>query len=123
MSTAVAQSQAAVVADPRMAAFVSPECPEVFHAVANPNWIWKADPYDVETIHSEAREVFEHLLTRAGRAPLPPSGAVLVLARRGRQRQDAPDAGLSHARPWAGAGVLRLPANDGRGEQLCRATC
>ena len=39
----------------------------------------QADPYDVETIHAEARAAFEHVLNRAGRTPPPPSGAVLVL--------------------------------------------
>ena len=79
MSTAVAPIEAPVAADPRMAAFLAPGCPEVFHSVATPTAIWKADPYDVETIHAEAREAFEHLLNRAGRTPPPPSGAVLVL--------------------------------------------
>ena len=51
----------------------------MFHSVATPTAIWKPDPFDVETIHTEARAVFEHLLNRAGRTPPPPSGAVLVL--------------------------------------------
>ena len=79
MSTAVAPVEAPAAADPRMAAFLAPGCPEVFHSVATPTAIWKADPYDVETIHAEARAAFEHLLNRAGRTPPPPSGAVLVL--------------------------------------------
>ena len=79
MSTAVAPIEAPAATDPRMAAFLAPDCAEVFYAVATPNAIWKADPYDVETIHAEARAAFEHLLNRAGRTPPPPSGAVLVL--------------------------------------------
>jgi hypothetical protein len=79
MSTAVAPIPATVATGPRMAAFLAPDCAEVFHAVATPTAIWKADPYDVETIHAEARAAFEHLLNRAGRTPPPPSGAVLVL--------------------------------------------
>ena len=79
MSTAVAPIESPAAADPRMAAFLAPDCPEVFHSVATPTAIWKADPYDVETIHAEARAAFEHLLNRAGRNPPPPSGAVLVL--------------------------------------------
>ena len=54
MSTAVAPARVPVAADPRMAAFLAPGCPEVFHAVAAPADIWKADPYDVETIHAES---------------------------------------------------------------------
>ncbi len=79
MSTAVAPVESPVAADPRMAAFLAPGCSEVFHSIATPTEIWKADPYDVETIHADARAVFEHLLYRAGRTPPPPSGAVLVL--------------------------------------------
>jgi hypothetical protein len=62
-----------------MPAFLSPGCPEVFHSVATPTAIWQADPYDVETIHAEAREAFDQILYRGGRTPPPPSGAVLVL--------------------------------------------
>jgi len=79
MSTAVARAEVPVAADPRMAAFLAPGCPEVFHSVATSTAIWQADPYDVETIHAEARAAFEYLLNRAGRTPPPPSGAVLVL--------------------------------------------
>jgi hypothetical protein len=79
MSAVAAGIEATVAADPRMAAFLAPDCPEVFHSVATPTSIWTADPFDVETIHAEAREEFEHLLYRASRTPAPPSGAVLVL--------------------------------------------
>ena len=79
MSTVVADVESPPALDPRMAAFLAQDCPEVFHAVATPTEIWKADPYDVETIHAEAREAFEHALNRASRTPAPPSGAILVL--------------------------------------------
>ena len=80
MSTAVAPTTVAGPAvDPRLAAFLAADCPEVFHSVATPTAIWQADPYDVETIHAEARAAFERLLHRGGRLPAPPSGAVLVL--------------------------------------------
>jgi hypothetical protein len=79
MTTIVAPVESRVGADPRMAAFLDPGCSEVFHSIATPTRIWEADPYDVETIHAEARAVFEHLLHRAGRTPPPPAGAVLVL--------------------------------------------
>jgi hypothetical protein len=78
VSAAVAAVRAPA-ADPRLAAFLAPGCSEVFHSVATPTAIWRADPYDVETIHDEARVAFEHLLHRGGRLPPPPSGAVLVL--------------------------------------------
>jgi AAA ATPase domain/Helicase HerA, central domain len=79
MKSAVAPIERPADVAPRMAAFLAPASPEVFHSIATPNTIWKADPYDVETIHAEARAAFEHLLYRAGRTPPPPAGAVLVL--------------------------------------------
>src|SRR5947208_2524312 len=47
--------------DPRIAAFCSAERPEVFHAVAYRNDVWKEDPFDVETIHEAARATFDAL--------------------------------------------------------------
>src|SRR4249920_749847 len=79
MSTAVVAVETRAAAEPRLAAFLAHDCPEVFHSVAVPTAIWKPDPFDVETIHTEARAAFEHLLNRAGRTPPPPAGAVLVL--------------------------------------------
>ena len=56
---------------PRAVAFCSPEGPEVFHAVAHRNEVWRPDPFDVETIHEEARDVFRKLVARAGTTPRP----------------------------------------------------
>src|SRR5262249_52159270 len=64
-------------ADPRIAAFCSPEHPEVFHAVAYRNDLWKQDPFDVETIHAEARATFQRLVLRAT-SPAP-AGRILLL--------------------------------------------
>jgi hypothetical protein len=79
MSNVVAEIESPAAVDPRMAAFLAHDCPEVFHSVATPTAIWQADPYDVETIHIEARDAFERLLCRAIYTPAPPSGAILVL--------------------------------------------
>ncbi len=118
MSTVVAPVESPAAADPRMAAFLAPDCPEVFHSVATPTAIWKADPYDVETIHAEARAAFEHVLNRAGRTPPPPSGAVLVLlgeAGSGKTHLMRAFRTRAHGQ---GLGLLRLPPDDDRGEQL-----
>ncbi len=65
--------------DPRVAAFCSHEHPEIFHAVAYRNDIWKDDPFDVESIHEEARSTFQRLVNRAN-APSPSSsGRILLL--------------------------------------------
>jgi hypothetical protein len=79
MTIAVARAGGRSTLDPRIEAFVAQGCPEVFHSVAAPADVGKSDPYDVETIHTEARDVFERLLHRASRVPAPPSGAVLAL--------------------------------------------
>lgn len=65
--------------DPRARAFCSPDGSEVFHAVAHWNEIWHPDPYDVETIHEDAREAFRKLVARASMRPLPASGRILLL--------------------------------------------
>ena len=65
--------------DPRDLAFRSTGGPEVFHAVAHRNEIWHPDPFDVETIHEEAREVFRGLVARASMTPRPASGRILLL--------------------------------------------
>ena len=43
------------------------------------NEIWRPDPFDVETIHDEAREVFRRLVARASMTPRPTSGRILLL--------------------------------------------
>ena len=72
----------------------------------------------METIHAEARAEFERCLNRAGRTPAPPSGAVLVLL-------GEAGSGKTHlmrafrTRAMASVGLLWLPPDDVRGEQLC----
>jgi adenylylsulfate kinase-like enzyme len=51
--------------DPRVAAFCRDDGPEVFASVAHGSQIHERDPFDVEAIHSEAREVFHRELERA----------------------------------------------------------
>ena len=65
--------------DPRARVFRAPEGPEVFYPVAHSNDVWRPDPFDVETIHGEARDVFQHLVARAGATPRPAAGRILLL--------------------------------------------
>jgi hypothetical protein len=65
--------------DPRVVAFCTPSGPEVFTGVVHGNQIWTADPFDVETIHGEAREVYARLLNRASSPELPAHGKTLLL--------------------------------------------
>lgn len=73
-----AVTQAATAA-PRLTAFCTPAGPEVFSGIVHGNQIWTPDPFDVETIHAEAREAFARLLNRASSAKPPPHGKTLLL--------------------------------------------
>lgn len=68
-----------VAVDPRTAAYCTPGGPEVFSGIVHGNQIWAADPFDVESIHPDAREAFARLLGRASAVDLPPTGKTLLL--------------------------------------------
>ncbi|MBC7974084.1 MAG: DUF853 family protein, partial [Myxococcales bacterium] len=51
--------------DPRATAFCRADGPEVFSSVAHGSQIHERDPFDVESIHAEAREVFHRQIVRA----------------------------------------------------------
>ena len=67
------------VVDPVVDAFLHSER-EIFRSVAYPTEVWKEDLCDIETIHGEARELFDSLLSQAV-APDNPSkvGRILLL--------------------------------------------
>ena len=52
-------------ADPRDVAFCRADGPEVFSSVAHGSQIHERDPFDVESIHADAREVFHRQIVRA----------------------------------------------------------
>jgi energy-coupling factor transporter ATP-binding protein EcfA2 len=64
-------------ADRRLEVFCSAAGPEVFHSIVGHQEIWRPDPYDVPTIHEEARDTFRRLLDRAAAGP--ETGKVLLL--------------------------------------------
>ncbi|AWM41969.1 hypothetical protein GobsT_69010 [Gemmata obscuriglobus] len=65
--------------DPRVAAYCSPDGPEVFSGVVFGSQLWTTDPFDVGAVHPEARAAFDRLLARASDADLPPHGKSLLL--------------------------------------------
>ena len=79
MPATIAPPSAPVATDPRVVAFCSPVGPEVFSGIVHGNQIWTPDPFDVESIHAEAREMFTHLLNRASSPELPTFGKSLLL--------------------------------------------
>lgn len=46
----------------RVQAFCSADSRDVFHAVAHANEIWESDPFDVDSVHVEARQAFDYAL-------------------------------------------------------------
>jgi hypothetical protein len=68
-------------ADRRRAVFCSALGPTVFRAVAHPTEVWTPDPFDVETIHEDARDVFVRALDRATMSGDDPgkTGQILLL--------------------------------------------
>ncbi|KFA90694.1 helicase HerA-like domain-containing protein [Archangium violaceum] len=64
--------------DLRLASFLSDRT-EVFHSIQHRHEIWRDDPFDVETVHQEARATFERLLLRATTPPGVDSGRILLL--------------------------------------------
>lgn len=52
---------------------------EVFHSVEHRHAIWREDPFDVESVHEEARNVFKRLMARATTPPGVDSGRILLL--------------------------------------------
>ena len=65
--------------DPRLRAYCDPDGPEVFHAVAHRQDIWREDPFDVEHIHSNAREHYRHLVNLALDSEQTLAGRILLL--------------------------------------------
>ena len=64
---------------PHLTVFLNPEGPEVFHSVCHRHDIWKQDPFDVPSIHREARETFESLVEQATTPPGTTAGRILLL--------------------------------------------
>ncbi|HUY89506.1 MAG TPA: helicase HerA-like domain-containing protein [Pirellulales bacterium] len=65
--------------DPRVRAFCAPQGREVFHSICHAKEICSPDPFDVRSIHAEAREVFETMLARATTPPGTAAGRTLLL--------------------------------------------
>ena len=78
-SSLLAAAPAAAGPDPRLLAFCSREAPEVFHAVASASQIYEPDPFDVERIHAEARDVFARALERVVDPGRTDPGRILLL--------------------------------------------
>jgi DNA helicase HerA-like ATPase len=65
--------------DLRIKAFCSLTAREVFHSVCHAKEVCTTDPFDVRSIHAEARDVFESMIERATTPPGTPSGRTLLL--------------------------------------------
>ncbi len=64
--------------DERLRVFLT-DPTDVFQSVEDRHEIWKDDPFDVESVHLEAREAFAGVLTRATMTPGPTAGRILLV--------------------------------------------
>jgi energy-coupling factor transporter ATP-binding protein EcfA2 len=64
--------------DERLRVFLT-DSTDVFHSVEHRHEIWKDDPFDVPSVHAEARQVFERLVARTTTATGATSGRILLL--------------------------------------------
>ncbi len=99
--------------DPRVAAFCSTRHPELFHGCAYASNIWKHDPFDVESIHQNARDKFQRIVSRV----LEPSGLaagriLLLLGESGCGKTHLMRAFRNqvHSRGWGYCGYLQMTA-------------
>lgn len=65
--------------DPRTVAFCNRHGPPVFGAIAHAHQVWERDPFDVESVHSGAREAFERLIDRVTAPDTDRRGRFLVV--------------------------------------------
>ena len=68
-----------IEADSRLSVFLSNTKKEVFHSVEHRHQIWRENPFDVESVHEQARAQFQRLLTQATTPPGLDSGRILLL--------------------------------------------
>jgi energy-coupling factor transporter ATP-binding protein EcfA2 len=78
-NTLTAPGGTAMPEQSRLNAFLSPAAADLFHPIVHQNDIWKQDPFDVESIHAEARAVFHRVLSRAATQPALTAGRILLL--------------------------------------------
>ncbi len=97
--------------DARLAAFCDPSGPEVFGAIVHGSMIWTPDPFDVESIHAEARAAFSRLLHRAA-APAASGKSLLLLGEAGSGKTHLMRAfrNESHASGQGYCGYLQMTA-------------
>jgi GTPase SAR1 family protein len=65
--------------DPRLDVFLSSAKKEVFHPIEHRHQIWRESPFDVESVHAQAREQFQQLLAQVATPPGLDSGRICLL--------------------------------------------
>jgi GTPase SAR1 family protein len=104
--------------DPRVAAYCRPDGPEVFSSIAHGAQIFDRDPFDVESIHAEARAAFQRQLDYATRPALHQGGAgktLLVLGGAGSGKTHLMRAFRTavHERGYGYVGYLQMSSDVG----------
>lgn len=65
--------------DARLDVFLSAASKDVFHSVEHRGQIWREDPFDVASVHEQARAQFQRLLTQVTTPPGLDAGRILLL--------------------------------------------
>ncbi|MDC0744853.1 AAA family ATPase [Polyangium mundeleinium] len=65
--------------DALLRVFLSGAKKDLFHSVEHRSQIWREDPFDVESVHADARAQFQRLLAHATTPPGLDSGRILML--------------------------------------------
>lgn len=107
----VSSDHLSATADPRLDLFRAPGGPEVFHPIAHRHEVGRADPFDVDSIHAEARTAFLDLLERAVVQDAAGSGRMLLLlgeAGAGKTHLMRAFRNLAHGRGLGYCGYLQM---------------
>lgn len=97
--------------DPKLQAFCRPGGPEVFSGIVHGSQIWTDDPFDVPSIHAEARTAFARVLDRASSDDLPATGKTMLLlgeAGSGKTHLMRAFRALTHADGFGYCGYLQM---------------
>ena len=97
--------------DGRITAFCSSHYPDLFHAFAYANDIWKDDPFDVESIHRNARQKFQRIVSRVLEPSGLPTGRILLLLGESGCGKTHLMRAFPKPGPFPDHGVLRVPSD------------
>lgn len=97
----------------RLAAFLDPRAPDVFHAVVHTHDVWKTDAADMALIHQPARAAFDRLYQRALRPDADSGRVLLILGESGGGKTHLLRSFRARIRGYGYFAYLRAPVESG----------